>query len=128
LKGLFPKPKKSQRKAWTRDEEATAKWNFASKNSFVHKNGHIYVYGKADHLRMRIIIFVNAGGLFTEYEDGTCHTRPAMCQACPRPHLVDWNEGDWMHPKSTGGRRCDGPCCGKFGCKPAHRKEHGREF
>jgi hypothetical protein len=128
LKLAFPKPKKSKRKAWTRDEEATAKWNFFSKKSFAHKNTHIYVYGEQDHLKMRILIFLNAGGTLTVIEGKILTSQPAMCQACTPSHEVRWEDGDWMHPKSTGGRRCDGPCCGRFGCKKGHAKEHNREL
>ena len=97
-----------------RDEEATEKAEFYSAKSYVTFSGHVRLYGEVDHGMMRRRIYDRAKG---------------MCELCPVPHFVDWDAGEWIHPAdSKGGKRCDGLCCCKWGCKPAHRKQHGREF
>jgi hypothetical protein len=95
-----------------RDEAATEKAHFSSKESFVSTNGHEYLYGVVDHGNRRLAIFEKANG---------------MCQLCPVPHFVDWEEGEWHHTRKTyGGRRCDCVGCGVWSCRRAHVSEHNR--
>jgi len=98
------------------DKERTALANFHSKRSYVSWAKHVYLYGELDHAEMRMKIYERAKG---------------MCEVCPVPHFVDWNDGEWSHEQKTyGGKRCDGLCCGKWACKPGHRKyrHNGRSF
>ena len=97
-----------------RDPEATLAAHFSSKKSYRSFAGHWYVYGERDHAWMRTMIYNQAKG---------------MCQLCEIPHFVSWREGQWSHPQAFGGKRCDGPCCGKWCCHDAHiREHHGRTF
>lgn len=99
-----------------RDPQATVAAKFHSHRSYVTFKGHVHLYGLQDHLNMRQRIYERAKG---------------MCEVCPTPHPVDWDAGEWSHEqKSFGGKRCDGMCCGKWSCKPGHRKyrHNGREF
>lgn len=127
-KALFPKPCKNERKAHLVDLEATKAMNFANRKSIVLKSGHIHVVGLEDHRMMRVRIFEQAGGRIRFYGDDSYVSESAMCQLCPTPHYVTWSEGHWIHPKSKGEKRCDGPCCGKFACTASHEKQHGRKF
>jgi hypothetical protein len=96
-----------------RDPELTRKAGFESKKSYRSFEGHWYVYGLADHRLMRELVFCAASG---------------MCQTCPEPHFVPWDKGKWAHPKAFGGKRCDGPCCGKWSCHDGHERLHKRKF
>ncbi len=96
-----------------RDPEATSAAKFASPKSYVSFAGHKYLYGVIDHGNMRLKIFEQANG---------------MCQLCDAPHFVPWEIGEWSHPKSWGGRRCDGECCGRWACHESHERHHGRKF
>ncbi len=126
----LPKPVRKDRFSHRIDREATAKRGFTDPRSFVHQNGHIFVYGMADHEMMRAEIFERAGGVISRYADGRIwRIVGANCQLCPISHPVGWFEGEWHHAQKTyGGRRCDGPCCGKFGCRAGHERLAGRRI
>src|SRR5271156_4270399 len=95
------------------DWDSTIKMGFSSRDSYVSFAGHVYVSGEGDHAYMRTLIYERAEG---------------MCQTCAKPHWVSWLKGEWSHPKAFGGKRCDGPCCGKWSCHAGHEAKHKRKF
>jgi hypothetical protein len=96
-----------------RDPQLTKAAGFTNRKSYRTFAGHWHVSGIIDHCSMRAMIFNQAKG---------------MCQTCKIPHYVRWEFGEWAHPKAFGGKRCDGPCCGKWSCHAGHEKQHKRKF
>ena len=96
------------------------------------KNGHEYLVGVLAHVQRRIDIFTNAGGEVAWWEKSDPSTieelRPANCQGCVETHLVGWNEGEWSHPPSKGGRRCDCAAHSLWVCRAWHLAFHGRQI
>jgi len=47
-----------------------------------------------------------------------------MCQACPVPHFVSWERGEWDHHPISGLGKPDNLSNGRWVCRASHRLKH----